>query len=376
MNEQEGQVRFPAPEHEFHKLGIRYIQVETEDGEHRCYSVEDFCEQLPTASRLAQSYGIWRVTSLLAQQLEHYHVDPNMQYYNQSRLMRTAMRIRRLHCWITALNYCLGEDDYYKLPLPYNVGIVLVSQLTYGVRRKFEFPSFMLDRMKAIPRGVECYIPSRDIPVDSRAFTFMDDRREFQDASISASERRDILRSGLVTLTGANLLYLPVTPYSSNFILRTRRVRVGEQVVGIQYTIPGGHTKDTSVLSGVLESLGFPIYRGKDSLGHTLLDVTYIREAIEETGLPLAVFVTSRPLTVADQIMRTLSGETIRFLAYIGKTIIWGDKLNLLRGADGEGIWEVFGPFERLTLSRPGMLSIGGLGLTPIARIALRIYRE
>lgn len=63
----------------------------------------------------------------------------------------------------------------------------------------------------------------------------------------------------------------------------------------------------------------------------------------------------------------------IRYLSYIGQTPIWPSDEGLLRNADGQGDWEVFGPFGHHDIDRTDIHR--HVKLVPVAKIALEFYR-
>jgi hypothetical protein len=356
MVENESEYHFPRAESEFTSLGITHIKVEGVDETPTTLALEAFCQSLPTAGRLARSFGSWRVARLIARQLEYKFIDP---YYHRSprnRLERISKRIAQFTCLITALNYVSGEDEspYYQ-PLPYSVALVLVSQLAYRVREKLSFPPEVTKRIRNAPKGVEVFTPSTRTRIDARAFTSLDEKSIYRDSSIPAEQTKRILESGVATLIGTNLMYMPETPWSSNFILRSTAVGTETKEIDYRFSIPGGHTMNTEGLAVALRSAKFltDMNLGRDKRGHLLLDVPFTREALEETGLPLFTFATTRPLVRADQVMRNIDGKPTRYLAYVGQTLIWPDT-------------------ERL-LTRD---IIKAFNVTPITEIALRVYRE
>jgi 8-oxo-dGTP pyrophosphatase MutT (NUDIX family) len=362
-------LQFHTAESEFQDLGISYLVLEGPNEEKVMYSVTEFCGTLPTASRFAKSYGVLRVAKLIAEQLKHIYCYPFLNGIYYDRVARLIGDIRIANCWLTAFNYVLNDRRPYNLPLPYSIALVLGSQLIYGVSERFVLPKELREKPRDLPPYVTFHIPSDRTPVNATAFNKIDERSIYRDGTMPECEIKNLLATGIATLVGANLPYGLDTPYESAFILRQRRFRLGDGSIETRYTIPGGHTKIMQTKD--LGNTG--IYRGVDSIGYTLVDVTYIREAMEETGLPLRVFKPCRPLARADQVMWTIDGYPIRYLSYIGQTPIWSSDEGLLKNADDQGDWEVFGPFGHHDID--GADIHRHFQLVPVAEVALRFYR-
>jgi len=294
---QEYQTILPPAQTEFQNLGIQSVQLETAGG-NQILPVAEFCEQLPTAAAFAKEYGVFRTAILLSRQLEQ-----RQSALNNNMTWEITKKTGQLVCFLESLNYCLGNEGHYSDPLPYSVGLTLAAQLTYGLRSRFTLPSFMTATTQSLPSNVEVNIPSNNIPIDSVAFTRSSERTKYLDPSLSESKRSEILESGLATLVGANLLYYPFDPYSTVYIMRKNAVWVAENNSQDQLTIPGGHTVAAPLLAPKLALYRDQLNLGKKNIGHTLLDVSGLRETLEETGLPVSVLQTARPLTIADQVM-------------------------------------------------------------------------
>ncbi|MFC1780465.1 hypothetical protein ACFLY9_02115 [Patescibacteria group bacterium] len=378
MVENGSRFHFPQAESEFTPLGIRHIEIEGVDQTPTTLTLEEFCQSLPTASRLAHSFGSWRVARLIARQLEYQFVDPKHSPSPRSKFDRMCKRISQFACLTTAFNYVTSEqhEQPYCNPLPYSVALVLVSQLAYKVTEKRPLPPEVLKIVNDAPEGVNVQTPVTRSKINARAFIGIDRRSIYRDSSIPPTQIREILKSGLVTLVGANLLFMFGTPWTSSFVLRSTELNTGNGRKELKYTIPGGHTMNTEGLTVALRSAEFlrDMNIGRDRSGHLLLDIPFLREALEETGLPLDAFATTRPLTRADQIVRKRTdGTPVRYLAYIGQTPIWPHTKSLLTNGDGLGEWNVFG-IGGIDVARRDIAST--FNVTPIAEIALRVYRE
>lgn len=353
--------RFPSAEVEFENLGVSRLRLEAEDG-HREYSVTEFCEQLPTAKAIAQSYGLARTQALLARQLKYQDI---WQEYESLYWEPRGFAGRFLNFSMNAAskaaahNYCKGYGNTQK-PLPYSISQVLLAQLAYGVSEE-----------RVLPPGAPDL--AKKVDINAMQFQVYDDRQIYRDANISEMEHKQVLKSGLVTLVGAILPYQPVNPWESVLVLRERAVHISGSETERMLTIPGGHALHSSALAETLTLTKDQLDCGQDGLGHTLVDVTALREEVEETGLRVGDIRAARPLTIADQIMRNSKGEIVRYLGYVWQSLIWDDAIARLQNADGQGQWHAYGPGGEDN-DRHSLLS--GQKLTPIARIALKNYRE
>jgi len=375
MSENERHSYIPPAEQEFSELGIEHIRLEGPRGETVEYPVEEFCSLLPTAKRLARSYGFLRVASLIGRQITQLKYERGRQPYEFSRGLRGLYTgVIRYGSFIDGLLYCFGDEAPYNQQLPYSIAQVLCAQLTYRVREKFRLPQKVENRLKNPPPGVTVHRPNTNIPLRLSRFLYMNHKRTYRDPSLTEKSIEKVLQSGIITLVGANLPYQLFTPWESNFILRYRTVYTDVDKTERRYTIPGGHTMTPDALSEQPDMLLWGLNKGRSNQGHTLVDVTGLRELLEETGLPPHMLATTRPLTRADQIMRDRRGEIVRYIGYIWNTIIWEDYEDQLRDADGEGDWVITGPFGDFDYIRSEIAK--KLPLTPIAEIALRIYRE